>query len=259
MLPPTNKYQPPARRRRPDTWAAFTLVEIILAIGLATALLLIALLFYDQAADMRGRILRESDQFATMRLVLDRLAGDLRTAQPHAAPGNEFTGDTASMRFIKEALTSLPPDAAPGESEPTDLVRISLTTLTGTNGTNVAVTGLDRVEEPLSSPASTSALGAISNEPSLYLPDQTNGLTEPFTDMVRFVRFRYFDGAAWQAGWTNATPPPGVEIVLAAEGLPLDAEPDSYPPESFRRVVFLPGGAPHPGPDAGSTANFTTR
>jgi hypothetical protein len=259
MHPPANKYQPPGRRRRRDPGAAFTLVEIILAIGLATALLLIALMFYDQAADMRGRILRESDGFATMRLVLDRLAGDLRTAQPHAAPGNEFTGDATSMHFIKEALTSLPPDAPPGESEPTDLVRISLTTLTGTNGTNVAVTGLDRVEEPLGAPASASALGTISNDPSLYMPDQTNLVTEPFADMVRFVRFRYFDGAAWQAGWTNATPPPGVEIVLAAEGLPLDAEPDAYPPEPFRRVVFLPGGAPHPGPDAGSATNFTSR
>jgi hypothetical protein len=139
------------------------------------------------------------------------------------------------------------------------LARITVTTLIGTNGTNIAVTGLDRVEEPLGSPASASALGAITNDPSLYPPDQTNQVTEPFAEMVRFVRFRYFDGAAWQAGWTNATPPPGVEIVLAGEGLPPDAEPDAYPPESFRRVVFLPGGAPHPGPDAGSATNFTSR
>src|SRR5579863_4982804 len=148
MRPPTNPAQPAIPRRRLDRTAAFTLVEIILAIGLATALLLIALTFYGQAADMRAQILRESERFAIMRLVVDRLAGDLRAAQPHAGPGNEFTGDATSMHFIKEALTSLPPDAAPGESEPTDLVQITLTTVTGTNGTNGAVTGLDRVEEP---------------------------------------------------------------------------------------------------------------
>lgn len=90
---------------------AFTLVEIILAIGLATALLLIALTFYQQAAETRLRILRESEKVSTMRLVFDRLAGDLRAAQPKASVGNEFTGDSTSMCFVKEAYASFPPAA----------------------------------------------------------------------------------------------------------------------------------------------------
>jgi hypothetical protein len=246
-------------------------VEIILAIGLATALLLIALTFYQQAAETRGRVLRESERVSTMRLVFDRLAGDLRAAQPKASAGNEFTGDSTSMSFIKETCASLSPSASPGAAEPTDLVRILLTTLTTTNGNRVEVSGLDRVEAPANQPAATlisdtnSTLTLATNAPlfsvsnatalSLYPADQTNVVAEPFADIVRFVRFRYWDGTAWQAGWTNATPPPGVEIVLSTERLPDDAEPDAYPPEASRRVVFVPGGTPNPGLDNATATN----
>jgi hypothetical protein len=245
------------------------LVEIILAIGLATALLLIALVFYRQAADLREQILRESEQFSTLRLALDRLAGDLRAAQPHATSGNEFSGDSNSLRFIKVALTSLPKVAvtnsgtdnlaATNEPDPSDLVRVSFMTMTRADGTNVEVSALDRTEEPLSLPSSSpvvplSTNSSSTNSPStnslsLLPPDftnsppsQTNRFFEPFADGIRFVRFRYWDGTAWQAAWTNAAPPPGVEIVLALQTLPDDAPPDTFPPEAFRRVVFLPGG-----------------
>jgi type II secretory pathway pseudopilin PulG len=250
---------------------AFTLVEIILAIGLATALLLIALTFYQQAAETRLRILRESEKVSTMRLVFDRLAGDLRSAQPKAVVGHEFTGDSTSMSFIKEAYASFPPGSTPVAGDPTDLVRICLTTLTTTNGTRVEVSGLDRVETPANlaptnltpdtnatlTLGTNSSLFSVSNAAplSVYPPDQTNLVAEPFADIVRFVRFRYWDGAVWQAGWTNVMPPPGVEIVLSSERLPEDAEQDAYPPEASRRVVFVPGGMPNPGSDAGGSTN----
>jgi hypothetical protein len=67
-------------------------------------------------------------------------------------------------------------------------------------------------------------------------------LPEPLTDLIRFAHFRYWDGAGWREGWTNATPPPGVEIVLGVDPLPADANADEYPYEQFRRVVFLPAG-----------------
>ena len=130
---------------------------------------------------------------------------------------------------------------------------------------------MDRVETPANLPptnlpsdtnatlsfGTNSSLLSVSNATplSVYPPDQTNGVAEPFADIVRFVRFRYWDGGAWQAGWTNVTPPPGVEIVLSTERLAEDAEPDAYPAEASRRVVFVPGGMPNPGPDAGASTN----
>ena len=208
-----------------------------------------------QAADMRGQILRESERLSTMRLVLDHLAGDLRAAQHQTKIGNEFTGDSTSLRFVKQALVMLPPNAAPGTTEPTDLVQISILTLIGTNGTNVAITGLDRIEQPVDPLAFPSELSTNSVDISLYPPDPATKKTEPFAEMVRFVRFRYWDGSAWQAGWTNSTPPTGVEIVLATDRQPEDAGPEDYPVDAFRRVVFLPGGQLSPVQNTGITIN----
>jgi hypothetical protein len=239
-------------------------VEVILAIGLATTLLLIALVFYRQAADLRQQILDESEKLSTMRLALDRLAGDLRAAQPHASPGNEFSGESNSLQFIKIALTSLPKTASTNASmdnlgqtngtDPSDLVRVSFMALTNFDGTNVVVSGLDRTEQPLSAPIASSFIPLSTNNPdtnslsllgtsATNLPvAQTNLFFEPFAEGIRFVRFRYWNGIDWETAWTNASPPPGVEIVLSMETLPDDATPDAIPSNSFRRVVFLPGG-----------------
>lgn len=247
------------RTRRPQ--AAFTLVEIVLAIGLATVLLLLAMTFYQQASELRGRILRESERVSTLRLVLDRISGDLRATQPKAGSGNEFTGDSTSMAFVKEACASLPPGAPPETPEPTDLVRISLTTVFGTNEHGAVVTGIDRQESPLNARVAAAAISIASasatptptptidpaDDPdslSLDPPPQVIQVREPFAEQIRFVRFRYWSGTAWQAGWTNVTPPPGVEIVVSTTAPAENAEPDTLPPEALRRVVFVPGGVP---------------
>ena len=241
--------------------AAFTLVEIVLAIGLATGLLLVALTFYHQAAEMRGQLLREADRVTAMRLVLDRLAGDLRAAAPNVSAGNEFTGDTNSLSFIKLACTDLALDTPSAAREPTDLVRVSLTTLFVTNGNRIDVSALDRSETPVAPAAPALLPIANSGVPDNVLPDLSNATSvvkEPFADMVRFVRFRYWDGAIWQPGWTNAAPPPGVEIVISTEANADDAEPDALPPEAFRRVVFVPGGS-QPGPTNVTSIDFAAR
>jgi type II secretory pathway component PulJ len=236
----------PRRLKLPS--AAFTLVEVVLAIGLATGLLLVALTFYNQAADIRNQVLRESERVSAMRLVLDRLAADLRAAQPMARPGNEFTGDSSSISFVKEACSSVSPDAPLGTSGLTDLVRVSLTTSFATNGARLAVGALDRNEVQITqlpaSPllANSDALFLFASSQTNVPPDQTRAVTEVFADFIRFVRFRYWDGTAWQLGWTNAAPPPGVELVLSAVPNAEDAQPDSFPAEAFRRVVFVPGG-----------------
>ncbi len=248
--------------------AAFTLVEIILAIGIATALLLVVLTFYNQAADMRSQVLREAQQVSTMRLVMDRLAADLRAVQPGSR--GQFTGGSNSMSFVKVACTSLPANAPLGTKEPTDLVRVSLSTLFATNETGVVVSGLDRNEGPLAPPVTTNLL-SLPDDPALFdlmldmgdssslvLSNQTQIVTEPFADLVRFVRFRYWDGTAWQFEWTNSTPPPGVELVLSSSIAVSDLEDldvDAFPPDALRRVVAIPAGVPLSPVDASSSTN----
>jgi type II secretory pathway pseudopilin PulG len=239
---------------------AFTLVEVILAIGITTALLIVALVFYRQAADLRTQILQESERLASIRLVLDLMAGDLRAALGKADPGNEFQGDSSSLRFVKTALTtpSLETRAFPAQPS-SDLVRISFSAQKSLDGTNEDVTGLVRLEEPLGAvspavsslpliPAPVVADGVISTNPPTAVQDTnfTDHLeahpVEPLTDVVHFVRFRYWNGFSWQSGWTNASPPRGVEILLSTESLANDATAEAYPPEPIRRVVYLANG-----------------
>jgi type II secretory pathway component PulJ len=261
LRPPFYRIVPPAGAAR-----GFTLVEVILAIGLATAMLLVALVFYHQAAEMRENLMRESEAFTGMRLTLDRLAADLRAAQPTVNSNNLFMGDSSSMQFVKESL-GVPTAAGDTNAvEAPDLMKVTFTALVNTNGTNSALIGLDRNEESLYSfditnalPVSTNQLTLSTNDPSLMVPDQTNVVVEPFADMVRFVRFRYWDGSAWQASWTNAAPPPGVEIVLAATTLPDDAAPDALPPDAFRRVIYLPGGVAQPQTDPTVSTNYVSQ
>jgi len=245
--------------------SAFTLVEIILAIGLATGLMLVALTFYHQATDMRGQVLGELEKISTLRLVLDRLAADLRTAQPQAGPGNEFSGSATALSFVKEAYVAASPNLPMGQLEPTDLVRVSFNTSTGTNGTRLVVKSLDRRESSLNAPkmarsprpqpdslvstnemVSTNA-DVVAKGPERF-PDQ-----EPFGPDIRFVRFRYWDGSAWQSDWSGAKPPAGVEIILSLSIPSEDADPDELPPDTYRRVVFIPGGSAQPAPETSST------
>jgi hypothetical protein len=223
------------------------LVEVILAIGIATAMLIVALVFYRQAADLRGQILQESDRCATVRLVLDRMAADLRTALPVPGSKHSFLGDTGSLSFTKSGLAGANAAGASG-----GLTRVSFTTVQSNEGTNWVVSGFDRREELLSAvrPAQVSGFGLTNLAAGGPDWDSTNRVTEPLTDLIRFAHFRYWDGAAWLEGWTNAAPPPGVEIILGTDPLPPEVTADEYPFEQFRRVIFLPAGIARRTPEA---------
>ena len=48
---------------------AFTLIEVILAVVIAGGLLVVAISYYQRAADLRGQLLAESEKLTTIRLV----------------------------------------------------------------------------------------------------------------------------------------------------------------------------------------------
>ena len=242
--------------RRDARGSAFTLVEVILAIAIATGLLVIALTFYRQATDLRGQILVEAERISVVRLVADRLTADRRQAQPVAGDAESFVGGSGWVRFTRASL-AVPsghgPDGA--VSVGPDVVRISYDTVTGPDGTNTVVLGLDRTESPLSArPRAeiSASASAASLDASILAPAATNRPAELLTDQVRFIRFRFWDGGAWQESWTNQVPPPGVEVVLGTEPLPDDATPETYPYEQFRRVVVVPAGSARRSDDTNS-------
>lgn len=232
---------------------AFTLIEVLLAVGIATGLLLAALYFYRQSTELRGQIVRKSSELAVVRLTLDQIASDLRNAAPN--PRQPFVGGPVSLEFTRFA----PPAASTSSSNlppvpprpATESVRID--TLIQQDGTNLSVRGISRrIVAPSPGPAPSPAplppsTNSVTDSPPLPEPSRPDESTNapavagPLIP-VRFLALRYWNGSAWQDSWLAPTPPTGVEISLGLEPLPTDTTPETYPHERFRRVVFIPSG-----------------
>jgi len=223
----------------PRSRRAFTLVEVLLAIGLATALLLVALTFYRQAADLRSQILLASQNLASARLTLDLLANDLRSALPN--PPIPFIGGPSSIEFARLA----PPQPFTARSTPSSPLRkVALSPQFDTGSTNLAIQALILTETPLRpAPGATSrpSTGFSSNF-STNPPTSVLITNSPVTLPIRFLNLRYWNGFAWQESWFASGPPRGIEITLGLDPLPEDLTPDKYPFEAFRRVVLIPAG-----------------
>lgn len=224
------------------TRAGFTLLELLLAIAIATILLAVALFFYQQATDLRTQLLEETERISTTRLLLDRLTADLRSAYSQASLENALTGSSTSMQLVKAEM----PSRSVWNSGPfgrlispeSDLRIVTYSLASHGEATNITVAGLNRNEKPL---VETRALPVNpANESVWPATNQAAATPSPIIEAIRFLRFRYYDGAAWQESWTKGQLPAGVEISLGWEPLPEDGLPEEYPYEIFRRVVCLP-------------------
>lgn len=221
----------------------FTLVEMVLAIGIAIGMLLVALYFYQQNARLRSHILEETERIAAVRLLLDRLTADLRSAL--AQPQELFEGQTSSLKFVKAG-----PWSGTASSAGSDLKLVSYAAVMAREGTNLVVAGISRSEEAVGARARAIVTNApppsaaiALNPPSPAPADNTN-LTLPaapvLTEMIRYLRFAYWDGTSWVEGWTSRQLPRGVMVTLALEPVPDGLEAEDSDQEIFRRVVDLP-------------------
>jgi type II secretory pathway component PulJ len=225
----------------------FTLLEVVLAISIAIGMLLVLLFFYQQAANLRGELIGQAERVSTVRLVMDRITAELRTARSkHAFYSTAFVGDSESLQFF--ATGDVPRSAwFSGERVTlahTDLKFVRYSAQAHAEGTNTAVKALFRTEEPLVENRKPAAhAGAVELDTEAKRP-------EPLSEEIRFVRFRYWDGKAWLESWAggeSAGIPAGVEITLGFEVPAVDEGANALPNEVFRRVVYLPGsGAAHP-------------
>ncbi len=265
---------------RPHPRRGFTLLEVILALSIALGLLTVVLHFHQQAARLRDRTLADSAELAAVRLFMDRLSTELRTAAPR--PGS-FQGTAQSLEFMRLAFP--PPPRAPASLDsaapspggsPLRRIRYRLVG-SPAEGTETA-SGIERTDEPASSVAfAAPAPATIALNPSTPSLDNTVVADlEPASTVapapgesargaifagLRYLSLRYWDGSAWLDSWTSPTPPLGVEVNLAVDPPPLTATatPSStttataFPRELFRRVISLPGAGrslPAHSPDA---------
>jgi type II secretory pathway pseudopilin PulG len=225
----------------------FTLVELVLAVAIAVGLLMVVLYFYRQAADLRTQLLQEAERISSIRLVMDRITSDLRCAC--SGPGTAFrlSGDANSLRFAKAAPPSVVDwtgnklgRAAVAES---DLWLVSYSLGSATEDTNRVITGLVRTEEPavetrqVVEAARGEKVVAEQRKPLVAAP-------EPISEVICYLRLRYWDGTAWSESWSETTLPRGIEVTLASEAPSQTNGSGNELGEVFRRVICLPAGSP---------------
>src|SRR5688572_24203718 len=97
---------PRANRRLPGTHNAFTLVEVLLAVGIVAGLLVVVLFFYQQAAQLRTELLVDAERSSSARLLMERLTTELRTARAHTFYEVPLVGHATYLQFITVDLPS---------------------------------------------------------------------------------------------------------------------------------------------------------
>jgi type II secretory pathway component PulJ len=209
-----------ARRR------AFTLMEVIVAIGLLGAIVWMMGTYLAEVGRVRERLLRAVNQSVVCTTLLERMEADLLATMVGDAPKRSgVRGDRASLTVVSRGM---PPLAGSG----------------GGAGKLVDLrwTALRFVAE---SHALESATGA-------GLPPEAPAWRVAGSGL-RHVRFRYYNGRQWRDRFESAAAgrlPLAVEVAIwfergaDAEEVHVDEPPDA--PDRVR-VIAIPDAAPQPG------------
>lgn len=212
---------------------AMTLLEVVLAIALSVGVMGAAIAFYRQAVEVRRSLEDKMRLVEAQRLVMDRIANELRSAFAHPFLQMGMEGQAGELRFISARL---PGPAAWAIKKSTDdpirpeydleIVGYRLRFQAAEEGGSDSVVGLERTSQKL-----------------LTAPqvEEENLETSLVSGAVKFIGLRYWQQGVWLPSWADERLPRAVEITLGASPLPEDTEPQDYPYEAFRRVVYLQG------------------
>jgi hypothetical protein len=157
---------------------------VLLALSIAIALLVVVLYYYQQAAKLRDSTLEAAAGLAAVRLCMDRLGTELRTASTQP---DTFRGGPQDLEFLQcdlpEPSANVPGDAAGETIQSFALRRIRYALPTGQD--LAPATGLVRTETALATPTSTAAAPTESSTSDPFAsPDPTNPalLTTPLEE-----------------------------------------------------------------------------
>jgi hypothetical protein len=216
-------------------------MEVVLAVALTVGLMAAALAFYQHVVKARDNFtnqLRTAQATAAQRRVMDRITDDLRSALVFRFLQMGLSGQPMQMSFTTAALPGpgvwATQDMTDRPIPPQHDIRIvgyRLRISENEDGEEV-VEGLERtIQQVLTAPVVEEGQEI---QAALIAPQ------------FKFVAFYYWDRQAseWVNSWEGGNLPPAVEIVLGIEPLPETLEPEDYPYETYRRMVYLPGVAP---------------
>ena len=253
---------------------AFTLVEVLLALGLTAILCGMMFGIYRSSADGRVHVRDELEKLRIMRIVMNQISRDLASAVAlkQLNIGMDGSADAAEWVCVDLPARRAWAEAELGEERPTpeaDLrmigYRLRIDEATG----EPLVVGIERTLERIVTSESTErpsrggggmgesdyeastrrqeeeAVAKAAEEGEDEDAEEERVETKLLSESIRYLRLRYFDGAEWLAVWEDtASVPMAVEISLGFKPAPeafLEAD-DVYPYEVFRRVVFLSAG-----------------
>ena len=231
----------PGRGARPHRCRpAFTLIEVVLATGLTIGIVLSALAFYQQIISAResfGQQLQAAQVTAARRLVMEKMTGELRSAVVYPFLKMGLTGDANSMQFVVAQVpgqdvwqTTNMTDEPPEPQQDLRIVGWRLRVVEDIDTGELVIEGIERTEQKVL---------------TAEVVDEEEDVTAVLVGRgFGFLSLRYWDNQSgqWLTSWDGSDAPMAVEIVLGIEPLPENAEPEDYPYETFRRVVYVPAG-----------------
>ena len=253
-----------AKRQRRRT--AFTLLEVLLAVVIATGLLSTAMYFYQKSSRFRSDLILETERIASARLILNRMSTELRSTLHHPVRNIGFKGGSNWVEFLKTEIPSEASWAMSTENISSSaypeagyrLIRYELamknvidTGLDNTanremienlnldNNSDVAPGGdfpslkqgdaIDRTERRLlTAKASTNSLATVRIEPVRI------------TDQLKYMQLRYLNNGNWAENWGGPNPPAGIEISLGIDPLAVTNLLEEYTNHVYRRIVRIP-------------------
>ena len=249
--------------------AAFTILEVMLAIVIATGLLATAMYYYQQAARFRNDLLEETERIGSARLILDRLSTELRCSLYHPARSVGAKGGADWIEFLKSSVPSQASWRVQTESESPAypetgyrLIRYELLKKPLLSGsldneanqqmveqmTSQTVRRSGDTNDVLASLMQGDAINRIERR-LLTAKVSTNDIVVVRIDPVRitaqlkYLKFRYLNGSAWVDTWPGPQLPLGVEVSLGIEPMSATNLLEEYTNHVFRRVVPIPSSA----------------
>ena len=248
---------------------AFTLLETLLAVVIATGLLSTAMYFYQQSNKFRNDLILENERIASARLIINRMSSELRSTLTHPKLRVGLKGGSNWVEFLKTSTPSTGSwKSSPGTASPSypetgyRLIRyqlamrnlisdsldneanrkmtesLNLNENIPANEEDSTITikqgdAIDRTERRLlTSKASTNTTATVKIEPVRI------------TDQLKYMQFRYLNNGSWSYQWSGPNPPQGIEISLGIEPLSATNLLEEYTNHVFRRILRIPTTVP---------------
>ena len=222
--------------------SGFTLLEVVLAVGLIVSLMGSAIWFTDHIASARQKINTKTREIVARRSLMRRITAELRCAMSMRRLGLGIDGQADHIAFVTTAVPgrsawverNILDQPVPPETD-IRLVTYRQAIREDEEG-NEYVVGIERTCQKL-----------------LDAPEAEEGeniRVALLTEKLKYLRLAYYDGESWSKVWTaDQDLPLAIEVTLGDEPVyedeltdmeAEDEELEDYLGQASRRLIYLP-------------------